>query len=144
MLYALIQWYLAESSLWSSSIAVIQRNRWYCNILFQNLIHVVTCAKIVFFFNSVFLLVVIKFKNTYFYTISLLSFSASLRIIICHENNYVPILTAEKYYYEIALMITNKASLSEQDVINNYNLQKLLQSNLHIKTTFGRGQKWSL
>ena len=48
MLYALIQsqqtieecTYLAESSLWSSSIAVIQRNRWYCYILFQNLIFV--------------------------------------------------------------------------------------------------------
>ncbi len=39
MLYALIQWYLAESSLWSS-IAVIQQNRWYCNILFQNPIYV--------------------------------------------------------------------------------------------------------
>ncbi len=36
--YALIQWYLAESSLWSSSIPVIQQNRWYCNVLFQNLI----------------------------------------------------------------------------------------------------------
>ncbi len=32
-----------------------------------------------------------------------------LRIVICHENNYVPILTAEKCYHKIALMITNKA-----------------------------------
>ncbi len=36
-------------------------------------------------------------------------FYLGLRIITCHENNYAPILRAEKYFHEIALLITSKA-----------------------------------